>query len=238
MSHRSKKRIRNLGEVFTPDPYISDMLTLLSKDNENLWKDEENSFFEPCCGHGNIVIQIYEKRISAIYENAISKKIQSPAYYAVANTINTLWAIDIDPTNINICRQRVLQTTLEFLSRELNIGYLDILRVKQKFIAHLLCAINWHIYENEALSALSNEAIAKVNAEKTKVGKKWFSKNGHLPIDFNLSWAVHFKQCEMKNSIPIDYERSLCFIKNVLQNKLNGYKDFEFAKQVLTQKIT
>ncbi len=236
MSHRSKKRIKIFGEVFTPDLCINDMLNLLCQENKDLWDNEENVFFEPCCGHGNIVIQMYEKRMSAIYENAITKKIHDPAYYAVANAINTLWAIDIDSENINICRQRVLLTTLEFLSNKLDTEYFDILKTKQKFIAHLLCAINWHIHENEALSALSNEATAKENANKTKVGKKWFLKNGYLPINFNLNWASYFKECEMKNSIPIDYERSLCFIKNLLAKKLNGYKDFEFAKQILIQK--
>lgn len=32
LSHRSKERIKNLGEVFTPESYVEDMLSLLAKD--------------------------------------------------------------------------------------------------------------------------------------------------------------------------------------------------------------
>ena len=57
--HRSKDRIKDLGEVFTPESYVEDMLNLLSKDKRGLWSDEDVTFFEPCAGHGNIVLPIY-----------------------------------------------------------------------------------------------------------------------------------------------------------------------------------
>ena len=66
LSHRSKNRIKILGEVFTPESYVEDMLNILSKDNKNIWSDENIIFFEPNCGHGNIVIQIYKKRFDTI----------------------------------------------------------------------------------------------------------------------------------------------------------------------------
>ena len=64
--HRSRARIRDFGEVFTPDKYVEDMLDLLGKDCKNIWRNERYVFFEPCCGYGNIVLAIYRRRLEAL----------------------------------------------------------------------------------------------------------------------------------------------------------------------------
>jgi hypothetical protein len=232
--HRSRARIKDLGEVFTPESYVEDMLTLLGKDKRGLWADEDTAFFEPSCGHGNIVISIYRKRLEAIYKKAQTNGVRDAAYYAVANAINTLWAIDIDSKNINQCRTRVVSTTFEFLKEKLNIeSEYYIISKRQEFVSHLLCAINWHIDENETLSALSDIDTAQFNARQTKAGAKWFSQNGHQPIDFDLSWASYFENCKKESSIPLDYERASRFVKNILVGSSKGFSDFEFAKYLL-----
>jgi hypothetical protein len=238
--HRSKDRIRDLGEVFTPDSYVEEMLELLAKDKRGLWSDEEVSFLEPCSGHGNIVLPIYKRRLDGIYKKAITQglsKTNEAPFYAVANALNTLWAIDIDSKNVENCRSRVLSATLEFLKTKLEIKSDAVLfSKKREFFAHVLSAIKWHIDENETLSALSNPENAKANANLTKSGAKWFSQNGHQPMDFDLSWVNFYESCEDSKTIPIEYERSIRFIDAVISGKLRGFEDYEFAKVVI--KIT
>jgi len=232
--HRSKTRIKNLGEVFTPKHYVDDMLALLSKGNPHIWDDEGIAFFEPTCGHGNIVISIYKKRLEAIYKKAVANGDRDPAYRAVANAINTLWAIDIDSKNISQCRARILITTVEFLREK--IGFKSkfcIIEKRADFIAHLLCAIKWHIFESEALSALSDNHSAKASAQKTKAGDKWFSQNGHRPINFELGWTNYFENCKKEQSIPLLFKRAHRFVMNVLSAKSNDLNDFDFAKYLL-----
>lgn len=235
--HRSKDRIKNLGEVFTPESYVDDMLDLLAKDKRGLWSDEEISFFEPCAGHGNIVLPIYRRRLEGIYKKATAQglgKTNEAPYYAVANALNTLWAIDIDPKNVENCRTRVLSATLDFLKEKLEIKSDAILFSKKRdFFAHVLSAIKWHIDENETLSALSNPENARASANLTKSGAKWFSQNGHQPMDFDLSWVNFYESCEASNAIPLEYERSLRFVDAILSGKLRGFEDFEFAKAVI-----
>ena len=235
--HRSKDRIRDLGEVFTPDSYAEEMLDLLAKDKRGLWSDEEISFFEPCAGHGNIVLLIYRRRLEGIYKKATAQdlgKTNEAPYYAVANALNTLWAIDIDPKNVENCRSRVLSATVDFLKTKFEIKSDAILFSKKRdFFAHVLSAIKWHIDENETLSALSNPENAKACANLTKSGAKWFSQNGHQPMDFDLSWVNFYESCETSKSIPLEYERSLRFIDAVLSGKLRGFEDYEFAKAVI-----
>jgi hypothetical protein len=236
--HRSKDRIRDLGEVFTPDSYVEEMLSLLAKDKRGLWSDEEISFFEPCSGHGNIVLPIYRRRLDGIYKKAVSQglsnKTAEAPYYAVANALNTLWAIDIDPKNVENCRSRVLSATLDFLKEKLETkNDSNLFSKKRDFFAHVLSAIKWHIDENETLSALSKPENAKAIANLTKSGATWFSRNGHQPMDFDLSWVNFYESCESSKTIPLEYERSLRFIDAVLTGKLRGFEDYEFAKAVI-----
>ena len=232
LHHRSKKRVRDLGEVFTPEKYVEDMLDLLvgGKDKKKFWGNEDNVFFEPCCGHGNFVLAIYRRRLDAIYRKKLSRYSKNACLYAVANSLNTLWAIDIDKENINNCRTRIFSYTLEFLKSKL--GYddeLDLMADHEDFFAHILSAIKWHIDENETLSALSSHENAKVNASKTKSGKSWFEKHGHHQVDFELTWARFFEDCELNNSIPIDFEKSYVFVKSLVKGKKKHLNDFSFT---------
>ena len=226
LNHRSKKRIQDLGEVFTPETYVEEMLDLLAKDKRNFWSDEDIVFFEPCCGHGNIVLPIYRRRLEAIYKKAIAQgfgKTKEAPLYAVANALNTLWAIDIDEKNVENTRSRVLHESIEFLKQKLNINNNQTLISKNKeFFSHVLSALRWHIDENETLSALSTDKDAKASANMTKAGSKWFSQNGHNEIDFDLTWVSFFESCESSKTVPLEYERSVKFIDSFVSGKIKG----------------
>jgi hypothetical protein len=237
LHHRSKKRIQDLGEVFTPESYVEEMLDLLAKDKKNFWTNEDIVFFEPCCGNGNIVLPIYRRRLEGIYKKSITQgfgKTKEAPLYAVANALNSLWAIDLDSENIESSRSRVFHETIEFLKDKLNIQSANSLVSKHKeFFCHVLSAIKWHIDENETLSALSTNKDAKTNAGRTRSGSKWFSLNGHHEIDFDLTWVNFFESCEEAKTIPLEYERSVKFMNSIMTGRVKGFEDYNFAKVVL-----
>ena len=232
--HRSRERVRDLGEVFTPEAYVQEMLDLISKNNKSIWSDEDTTFFEPSCGHGNIVIPIYRKRIDAFYKKALSSSNKEAHFYAIANALNTLWAIDVDAKNINECRTRILMTTINFLKEKTKIeSDLKVISKNKEFIAHVLCSIKWHIHENETLSALSRKENSKTNAQKTKSGNQFFSKNGHIEMDFSYTWIKYFEECDDANTSPIDFERARKFVDNILVGNQKGNEQFIFAKYLV-----
>lgn len=232
--HRSKDRIKNLGEVFTPEEYVEGMLDLLTKDKRGLWSDEDTAFFEPCCGHGNIVLSIYRRRLEGIYKKSLSQGNREASYYAIANALNTLWAIDIDSKNVENCRSRVLFATLEFLKNKTNVkDDYALIAKKRDFFAHVVSAIKWQITENETLSALSLEKNAKQRANLTKAGAKWFGRNGHHELDFEFTWVNYFESCEELKAVPLEFQRSKKFIESILSGKVKGFEDYEFAKKVV-----
>ena len=155
--HRSKKRIRNFGEVFTPEKYVNQMLDMLDK---FVWTDTNTVFFEQTCGHGNFVEAIVERRLNAFLKKAKKQKVKNPHFYAVANTLNNLWAIDIDFKNIEFCRNRIWSLVFNFLLEyENNTLSLEFIKNNKDFLTHLLCCIEWQIHENEALSCLEKDAF-------------------------------------------------------------------------------
>ena len=228
--HRSKERILELGEVFTPEKFVGDMLDLVSKGKKNFWSNEHLSFFEPTCGHGNIVCLIFLRRLEGFYKKAVSKKIKSPHLYAIANSINTLWAMDIDAKNIEHCRLRLMQLTLQFLKDKTGISSeYKLLKDNQTFFIHFFCALIWQIQENEMISSLSQHK----HSSKTKIGEKWVQENGHNPINFNITWVTHYNTCEANGIKPLEYRRSEKLISLMLSGNIEEYPGFEFAKCII-----
>jgi len=231
LHHRSRERIKELGEVFTTEKYVDEMLNLIAKNNRNIWADENVIFFEPTCGHGNFVSAIIARRLKAIFEKAKKRKEKKPELYAAANTVNTLWAIDIDAGNIRLCRERVFSTIVDFIVKNSEIDVGQLIKQNKSFIAHLLSCLKWQINENEALSALLELNQAKLQATKTIVGQRWIESDKHKSINFDLNWVEYFKAHSKTKIVPIEYQRSLKFITDLECS--SRYSDFDFCFSVV-----
>jgi len=233
LHHRSKERIKGLGEVFTPDLHVEKMMNLLGKKDAKVWSDLNISFFEPTCGHGNFVTQLFKQRVLALFKSELRDGTKAAALSAIANSINTLWAIDIDLQNVNECRSRILKFSLAFLCEKLKLSPTNLINEDVDFYAHLLCAIRWHIDENEALSALSNGDEAFQNASKTKFGRNWIQGNGHNHLDFDLSWTAYYKQCEIEGLTSLLYEDATKLLTSLTSGQRRQNSNFDFALKVL-----
>ena len=223
MHHRSEQRIRDLGEVFTPEKYVNQMLDMLDK---SVWIDTNTIFFEPTCGHGNFVEAIVKRRLNSFFKKASRQKTKKPHFYAVANTLNNLWAIDVDKENVKLCRNRVWKTVLNFLIKnEKKTNNVNIfIQNNRDFFFHVRHCLNWQIHENEMLSCLEDDPKkAKEASDKTNVSRKWFKKNGHKPIDFELTWCAYFNNSRKS-------KQNLKFINSFnksIENK--DFKEIDFA---------
>ena len=202
--------------MFTPEKYVQQMLDMLDK---SVWANTNTVFFEPTCGHGNFVSAIVERRLKAFLKKAKRQKMKNPHFYAVANTLNNLWAIDIDPQNIEFCRQRVFDIIFHFLREYTSFPIYEKKQLFREFLAHVLCCLEWQIQENEALSCLEPDPIkAKAVADKTIVSQKWFKKNGHQPINFKNTWCHYFHTCQTNNTTPIQYIRGLKILDSIIKS--------------------
>jgi len=86
---RSKDRVKELGEVFTPAALVSAMLDKMPADS---WLPGK-TWLEPSCGTGNFLVQILERKLAAGH----------PPLEALA----TLYGIDIMEDNVVESRRRL-----------------------------------------------------------------------------------------------------------------------------------
>lgn len=56
---KSKQRVKDFAEVFTPKNIVKDMCDLVPKE---MWENVETTFLEPACGTGNFLVEILERK--------------------------------------------------------------------------------------------------------------------------------------------------------------------------------
>ena len=190
-----KKEDRKKGDVFLPRKWSKKLLTSIDK---SCFGNTDYVFFEPCCGTGNIVLEIINKQITAFMEKLEDKKdyekIEDWGNISVIQTISNLYAIDINPYYIKICRKRALNLINFRLNKFLSSGKASNNSYFQNILKR---SLNYHIFENEMFSALEPDYHkAKEKVKATKASKEWFKKNPHLPINFNLNFFTDHTACK------------------------------------------
>lgn len=98
---KSKERVKDLGEVFTPLWVVNDMLDLVEPITI------EQTFLEPTCGNGNFVVEIYRRKF---------KLCKNKNDFEVA--LKSVVGIDIMQDNIDECKKRVKDLLAEFGRKE------------------------------------------------------------------------------------------------------------------------
>ena len=94
---KSKKRVKNQGEVFTPEWLVEEMLDKLP---QSLFQDPTKTYLDPACGNGNILIRVLRRKI----DNG-STPLQA---------LQTTYGVDIMPDNIQQCRKRLFTVAFEY----------------------------------------------------------------------------------------------------------------------------
>lgn len=89
---KTKERIKNNAEVFTPDSLVNDMLNKLPKEN---W-EEGKTFCDPACGNGQFLVHVLKRKLQLGHKPL--------------EALKTIFGVDIMQDNIRECRQRLLAT--------------------------------------------------------------------------------------------------------------------------------
>jgi len=107
---RSKKRVADHGEVFTPDWMVEAMLDLVKDESVRI----ESRFLEPACGSGNFLKVIIARKLdvaNARYgKNDFEKK-----NYALLSLMSS-YGIEILADNVAECRENLLKIFADFLN--------------------------------------------------------------------------------------------------------------------------
>jgi len=107
---RSKKRIADHGEVFTPAWMAEAMLDLVKDETERI----DSRFLEPACGSGNFIVPILRRKL-AVVELKYGKSDFERRHYALL-ALMCIYGIELLADNIAECHANVLETLAEYLN--------------------------------------------------------------------------------------------------------------------------
>jgi len=107
---KSKQRVADHGEVFTPSWMVEAMLDLVKGETERI----DSRFLEPACGSGNFLVQILRRKLAAV-ELKYGKSDFERRHYALF-ALMCLYGIELLPDNIAECRTNLLDVFAEYLN--------------------------------------------------------------------------------------------------------------------------
>lgn len=162
---RSKKRVSDHGEVFTPQWMVEAMLDLVKGEAERI----DARFLEPACGSGNFLVPVLQRKLAAV-ELKFGKSDFNKRHYAMLGLMCT-YGIELLADNIEECQANML----EVLSQYLNLSSEDEM---YRASAHVLSV---NIVHGDALTMKTSQGEPISFAEWGYLGKGKFQRR-----DFRL----------------------------------------------------
>lgn len=111
---KSKKRVADHGEVFTPQWMVNSMLDLVRDETERI----DSRFLEPACGSGNFLVEILKRKLAVVELRYGKSEFEKKQYGLWA--LMCVYGIELLPDNILECRANLLEIFAEYLKLEPN----------------------------------------------------------------------------------------------------------------------
>ena len=162
---KSKQRVADHGEVFTPSWLVEKMLDLVKGETERI----DSRFLEPACGSGNFLVPILQRKLAAV-EMKYGKSDFEKRHYALVG-LTCCYGIELLADNIAECRANML---------EVFAGYLNLDEADDLFRAatHVL---SLNLIHGDAMTMRDNEGDPILVVEWGYMGKGKFQRR-----DFRL----------------------------------------------------
>ena len=106
---KSKQRVADHGEVFTPAWMVEAMLDLVKGETERI----DSRFLEPACGSGNFLVRILQRKLAAV-EQKFGKSDFEKRHYALL-TLMCTYGIELLADNIAECRANMLEILADYV---------------------------------------------------------------------------------------------------------------------------
>ena len=107
---KSRQRVADHGEVFTPAWMVEAMLDLVKGESERI----DSRFLEPACGSGNFLVRILQRKLAAV-ELKFGKSDFEREHYALL-ALMCSYGIELLPDNIAECRANMLEILADYLN--------------------------------------------------------------------------------------------------------------------------
>lgn len=197
---KSKQRVADHGEVFTPDWLVEDMLKLVEAQTSRI----DSRFLEPACGDGNFLAPVLEKKLAEAERSYGRNRVEFELY--AIRSLSSVYGVDILADNAQSCRDRLQRLWGEVYKRV----------CKQEVSSELLELVSYildrNIVQGNALS------MKKVNEKAEDIEEpiifsewSWIGKDLVIRRDFRLDQILKDKAVQASFDMASDFELALEF---------------------------
>lgn len=177
---KSKKRVADHGEVFTPQWLVEKMLDLVKGESELI----DSRFLESACGSGNFLVPVLQRKLAAV-ESKFGKTDFKRRHYALLAVMCT-YGIEILADNIAECRANML---------EVFGGYLNLNETDELYLAAFF-VLSQNIVHGDALAMRMHDGQPLTFAEWGYLGKGKFQRR-----DFRLEVLTQMSTFSQEDSL-------------------------------------
>lgn len=183
---RTRQRVRDHGEVFTPAWLVEAMLDQFKDESERI----DSRFLEPACGSGNFLIQVLTRKLAAVERKYGGSDFEKRNYALLG--LMCIYGIELLDDNIVECRQNLL---------EIFDTYLGLARGEDLHQAaeHVL---SQNIVHGDAMTMLNGTGAPITFAEWGYLGKGRFQRR-----DFRLDMLSQMSAFGEEDSLFADLGR-------------------------------
>jgi hypothetical protein len=157
---KSKRRVADHGEVFTPHWLVEQMLDLVKGETERI----DSRFLEPACGSGNFLVPVLQRKLAAV-EVKFGRSDFERRHYALLAIMCT-YGIELLADNIIECRANML---------EVFAGYLNLAETDELYLAATY-VLSQNLVHGDALTLLADDGRPITFAEWGYLGKGKFQR--------------------------------------------------------------
>lgn len=177
---KSRQRMADHGEVFTPEWMVEAMLDLVKVETERI----DSRFLEPACGRGNFLVRILRRKLAAVELKYGKSEFERVNYAMLA--LMCIYGIELLADNIVECRENVVEILAEYL----NLNGDDEIHRAASYV------VSQNIVHGNALTMRTHDIPAITFAEWGYIGKGKFQRR-----DFYFNSLVQSADFGAKNSL-------------------------------------
>lgn len=106
---KSRKRVADHGEVFTPSWLVDDMLNLVREETERI----DSRVLEPACGSGNFLVPVLTRKLATVLARYGKRDFEKRHQGLFA--LMCIYGIELLPDNAQECRENLAEVFRSFL---------------------------------------------------------------------------------------------------------------------------
>lgn len=157
---KSKKRVADHGEVFTPSWLVEDMLDLVDDEATRI----DSRFLEPACGSGNFLVAVLRRKLATVHRKYARSEFEK-RHQALLGLM-CVYGIELLPDNVVECREKLLAELFNYLGS----GSAD------EWFAAARVVVETNVIHGNALTMTTSQDAPIVFAEWAYLGKGQYQR--------------------------------------------------------------